>query len=85
MTTQSLSLVCSQPDSYFRRFSPRITATKCDDISCSEVIRALKLEDDPELEQIEAEIEQCQDETAEWKEKKEEAENNARGMTESIL
>ncbi|KJA29987.1 hypothetical protein HYPSUDRAFT_196279 [Hypholoma sublateritium FD-334 SS-4] len=28
-------------------------ASKCDDISCSEVIRALKLEDDPTLEEIE--------------------------------
>ncbi|KDR83818.1 hypothetical protein GALMADRAFT_236220 [Galerina marginata CBS 339.88] len=31
-------------------------ASKCDDISCSEVIRALRLEDDPELEDIEARL-----------------------------
>lgn len=54
-------------------------ATKCDDISCSEVIRALNLDDDPELEEIEAEIDQCKSEHEEWKEKKDEAESLAKG------
>ena len=56
-------------------------ATKCDDISCSEVIHALRLEDDPELEEIEAEIESCKTEHDEWKEKKEEAESLAKGSS----
>lgn len=59
-------------------------ATKCDDISCSEVIRALKLDDDPELEAIEDEIERCQDEMKEWKRKKEEAEINAKETEQTL-
>ncbi|KAG0709554.1 hypothetical protein DFH29DRAFT_792939, partial [Suillus ampliporus] len=50
-------------------------ASKCDDISCSEVIPALGLEDDPELEEIEGRIEQYKEETAELKEKKVDAES----------
>ncbi|KII94798.1 hypothetical protein PLICRDRAFT_86263 [Plicaturopsis crispa FD-325 SS-3] len=49
-------------------------ASKCDDISCSEVIRALHLEDDPDLEEIEERIEQYADETQEWKAKKSDTE-----------
>ncbi|KAJ7179922.1 hypothetical protein C8R43DRAFT_870220 [Mycena crocata] len=44
-------------------------ATKCDDISCSEVIRALNL-DDPQLEEIQEKIEELDDSTSEWKKKK---------------
>ena len=58
----------------------RITASKCDDISCSEVIRALSLEDDPELEDIESRIDQYNVETSEWKKKKAETEKLAKGM-----
>lgn len=56
-------------------------ASKTDDISCSEVIRALQLEDDPELEEIEERIEQYKDETKEWKQKKTVAEKSAKGVT----
>ncbi|GJE84682.1 nuclear GTPase SLIP-GC [Phanerochaete sordida] len=59
-------------------------ATKCDDISCSEVIRALKLEDDPELEAIEDEIDRCQNEMDEWKDKKQEAEAAAKEMDQTL-
>jgi hypothetical protein len=52
------------------RTHSQFTASKCDDISCSEVIRALNLEDDPELEEIEGRIDQYADETNEWKKKK---------------
>lgn len=58
-------------------------ASKCDDISCSEVIRALNLDDDPELEAIEEEIDQSKTETEEWKAKKAEAEAAAHGMSMS--
>ena len=54
-------------------------ATKCDDISCSEVIRALSLDDDPELQLVEDEIEKCKDEIDEWKSKKTDAESAAKG------
>ncbi|PIL36747.1 hypothetical protein GSI_00436 [Ganoderma sinense ZZ0214-1] len=55
-------------------------ATKCDDISCSEVIRALNLDDDPELEGIEEEITNSKHEIDEWKDKKTEAENAAKDV-----
>ncbi|KAJ6599136.1 hypothetical protein DFH09DRAFT_1130225 [Mycena vulgaris] len=45
-------------------------ATKCDDVSCSEVIPSLNLEDDPDLEEIQEKIEKIADETTEWKQKK---------------
>ncbi|KAJ7179183.1 hypothetical protein C8R46DRAFT_1072781 [Mycena filopes] len=45
-------------------------ATKCDDISCSEAIRALGLDDDEELEVIEEKINRIRDNTSEWKKKK---------------
>ena len=55
-------------------------ATKCDDISCSEVIHALTyLADDPELEEIEEQIDQCREETLEWRKKKAEAEKSIKG------
>ncbi|TBU32140.1 hypothetical protein BD311DRAFT_775680 [Dichomitus squalens] len=55
-------------------------ATKCDDISCSEVIRALNLEDDPELEATEEEIDTCKRDIEEWKVKKTDAENAAKDV-----
>ncbi|KAG6872791.1 hypothetical protein C0995_006520 [Termitomyces sp. Mi166 len=45
-------------------------ASKCDDVSCSEVIRSLQLEDDPELEEIEGRLESFDDETSTWKKTK---------------
>ncbi|KAJ7700013.1 hypothetical protein B0H17DRAFT_274436 [Mycena rosella] len=45
-------------------------ASKCDDIACSEVIRALNLDDDPELEEIQERIDQLADETTETKKNK---------------
>ncbi|CAL1702209.1 unnamed protein product [Somion occarium] len=59
-------------------------ATKCDDISCSEVIRALNLDDDPELEPIEEEIDTCRAEMAEWKEKKDDAEAAAKAVDKEL-
>lgn len=55
-------------------------ASKCDDISCSEVVRALNLEDDPELEEIEEQIQQCKEENDAWKEKKSDAEKAAKEL-----
>lgn len=55
------------------------TASKCDDISCTEVIQALNLEDDFELEEIEARIDQYVHETAEWRRKKAAAEKLTKG------
>lgn len=54
-------------------------ASKCDDISCSEVIRSLQLEDDPELEEIEDRIEQYTDDTKEWKQKKSAVDKKIKG------
>ncbi|KAH8106194.1 hypothetical protein BXZ70DRAFT_422562 [Cristinia sonorae] len=59
-------------------------ATKCDDISCSEVIRALNLDDDPELEVIEDQLETCKAEIGECKEKKAAAEASAKEIDQSL-
>jgi hypothetical protein len=56
-----------------------LTASKCDDISCSEVIRALRLDDEPELEEIEARIDQYAAETKECKKKKATADRLIKG------
>ena len=56
------------------------SATKCDDISCSEVIRALNLEGDPDLENIEDQIDTCKVEIEELKERKSTAEAIAKGL-----
>ncbi len=45
-------------------------ATKCDDISCNEIIRALSLKDDPILEEIEDNLDDCQSDTQIYKKKK---------------
>ncbi|KAF8165415.1 Dynamin family-domain-containing protein [Crassisporium funariophilum] len=49
-------------------------ASKCDDISCSEVIRALRLEDDPQLEDIEERLTLMRKESFQCKKKKNAAE-----------
>ncbi|KAH9943050.1 uncharacterized protein BXZ73DRAFT_40115 [Epithele typhae] len=49
-------------------------ATKCDDVSCSEVIRGLALDGDPDLEEIDEEIEKSLEEIEVNKVKKAEAE-----------
>lgn len=41
----------------------------------------MRLEDDPELQKIEDEIDICNVETEDWKEKKAEAEANAKGTS----
>ncbi|KAL0070833.1 hypothetical protein AAF712_002054 [Marasmius tenuissimus] len=48
-------------------------ASKTDDISCSEVIDALALDDDPELEGIEEELDSNKEETKEYTQKKKDA------------
>ncbi|KAI0069058.1 hypothetical protein BV25DRAFT_1817993 [Artomyces pyxidatus] len=55
-------------------------ATKCDDISCSEVIGALNLYEDPVLEEIEERIQEYAEGTAEWKVK----ENAAKSAVKEI-
>jgi hypothetical protein len=67
------------------RDSPIVLASKCDDISCSEVIRALNLDDDPELEAIEERISQHARETREWKHKKAEAEQTAKSTVAQLF
>jgi hypothetical protein len=57
-------------------------ATKCDDISCSEVIPALKLDDDPELEAIDDRIDDCTERATEWKQKEKEAKGAVKGIVE---
>lgn len=57
-------------------------ASKCDDVSCTEVIGALGLDslEDPELEKIEEQIEQCKEDTIKWRRKKLEAEQSTKGQ-----
>ncbi|TDL29353.1 hypothetical protein BD410DRAFT_18164 [Rickenella mellea] len=59
-------------------------ATKCDDISCSEVIRALQLEDEPELEDIEDRLSECKTGTKEAKARKAAAEKSAKAIDETL-
>ncbi|KAG1907278.1 uncharacterized protein F5891DRAFT_940152 [Suillus fuscotomentosus] len=59
-------------------------ASKCDDISCSEVIPALGIEDDPELEEIEGRIEQYKEETADFKKKKTTAESSMKAIDKQL-
>lgn len=56
-------------------------ASKCDDVSCSEVIRALNLEDEPELEVIEERLQQYGEETKEAKAKKSEADTGLKSRS----
>ena len=53
-------------------------ATKCDDISCAEVINALGLED-AELEEMESRLDQIREDTKYWKARKAEAEKSTKG------
>ncbi|KAF8974240.1 hypothetical protein BDZ97DRAFT_1945601 [Flammula alnicola] len=55
-------------------------ASKCDDISCSEVIRSLRLEDDPDLEDIEERLGQLKDNISECKKKKSAADKLVKGI-----
>ncbi|KAG7097036.1 hypothetical protein E1B28_004429 [Marasmius oreades] len=55
-------------------------ASKTDDISCSEVINALNLEDDPELEVIEEEIDANNEDTKEFKCKKIESKEKCKAI-----
>ncbi|KAI0320228.1 hypothetical protein OF83DRAFT_1215368 [Amylostereum chailletii] len=55
-------------------------ASKCDDISCSEVIGVLGLDDDPTLEAIEERIDEATEGIAEWKPK----ENRAKAGIKDI-
>jgi len=57
------------------------SASKCDDISCSEVVRALSIHDDPELEKIEAQIEDIEDELTVWKQAENEAQKHVKGLS----
>jgi hypothetical protein len=61
------------------------TASKCDDISCGEVIRALNLEDEPELEDVEARISDNTRETRQWKTRKETAEATLKCKTSLLF
>ncbi|KAG6857364.1 hypothetical protein H0H87_005667 [Tephrocybe sp. NHM501043] len=59
-------------------------ASKCDDVSCSEVIRALRLEDEPELEEIEARLEGFDEETTNWKATKGFEEKSAKAIEKDL-
>lgn len=58
-----------------------ISASKCDDISCSEVIRALRLEDDPILEEIEERLATLRHDVSEAKKRKNTAVKDVNGRT----
>lgn len=62
-----------------------ITASKCDDISCGEVIRALRLEDDPQLEDIEERLSSLERDSSSFKRQKKEAEKLVKGDIKSSL
>ncbi|KAF8812373.1 hypothetical protein BYT27DRAFT_7087741 [Phlegmacium glaucopus] len=59
-------------------------ASKCDDISCSEVIRALQLQYDPQLEDIEGRLRLLRNEATECKKKKSAAENLIKEIEEQL-
>ncbi|KZT24461.1 hypothetical protein NEOLEDRAFT_1134832 [Neolentinus lepideus HHB14362 ss-1] len=59
-------------------------ATKCDDISCSEVVRALNLDDEPELVEIEERIDLCNDDIEEWNNKKLEVDKVVKGIEKQL-
>jgi hypothetical protein len=54
-------------------------ATKCDDISCSEVIPALEIDDDPVLVEIEERIDAAREQIKEARDEKEEADSAVKG------
>ncbi|KAK0206486.1 Dynamin family-domain-containing protein [Desarmillaria ectypa] len=59
-------------------------ASKCDDISCSEVIRALHLEDDDDLVAIEDKIDDNTSESKDWAKKKGTAEKQIKEVKAAI-
>ncbi|KAJ7047442.1 hypothetical protein C8F04DRAFT_7939 [Mycena alexandri] len=59
-------------------------ATKCDDISCSEVITALDLHEEPELEEIDEKMGHIADNTAEWKKKKQTADRLVKSVEKEL-
>ncbi|KAF5388296.1 hypothetical protein D9615_000347 [Tricholomella constricta] len=59
-------------------------ASKCDDVSCSEVIRALHLGDDPDLEAIEDKLDQYNIETSQWKQGKKSAEKLTKDIDKGL-
>lgn len=59
-------------------------ASKCDDVSCSEVIRALNLDDDPELEEIEERMDEFSKEASKWKKTKTSADKLVKGIYPSL-
>jgi len=61
-----------------------ITASKCDDISCGEVIRALRLEDDPQLEDIEEKLFTLGKDNSASKRQKKDAEKLVKGNRKSL-
>ncbi|KAG6820103.1 hypothetical protein H0H93_005415 [Arthromyces matolae] len=59
-------------------------ASKCDDISCSEAIRSLDLEDEPELEGIEERLESFNEETSKKKKAKAAAEKSIKALEKEL-
>lgn len=57
-----------------------LVATKCDDISCSEVIQALSLQDSPVLEPIENRIDEIKRKVSTWKKKESIAQKQVKSM-----
>ncbi|KAL5508154.1 hypothetical protein ACEPAH_5772 [Sanghuangporus vaninii] len=84
---RDLCLIYFDPDGGFADVESTITfiATKCDDISCSEVIGSLSLEDDPVLEEIEGRITEIRFDMKGWKQKKTEAEKVAKGINQELV
>ncbi|KIK36397.1 hypothetical protein CY34DRAFT_26339 [Suillus luteus UH-Slu-Lm8-n1] len=65
-------------------FRLQLMTSKCDDISCSEVISALGVKDNPELEEIEGRIKQYKYETADLKKKKTYAESSMKAIEKQL-
>ncbi|KAF9263480.1 hypothetical protein L218DRAFT_979928 [Marasmius fiardii PR-910] len=61
-------------------FKMQLMTSKTDDISCSEVINALNLEDDPELETIEEEIDDNKEESKKYMHRKTEIKRKCRDI-----
>ncbi|KAL9712639.1 hypothetical protein Ac2012v2_003876 [Leucoagaricus gongylophorus] len=59
-------------------------ASKCDDISCSEVVRALGIHDEPELEEIETRIENIENEMSVWKQTEAEAQKHVKAINQEL-
>ncbi|KAG6874835.1 hypothetical protein C0992_006356 [Termitomyces sp. T32_za158] len=65
-------------------FISQTGTSKCDDVSCSEIIRALQLEEDPELEAIEERIESFDDEKYTWKKTRGFVEESLKAMEKEL-